>query len=120
MKSSDAVHALSDRGSPMARGAVRAPLRSTLVLGVLLQGLALASSGCATVTTIQRADEHTVKVFSGTRQDLRAIGGETAENQRYRAPPPPYPWLDLPFSFALDVLVLPLTLPAAASLTWGR
>ena len=80
----------------------------------------VASSGCATVSTIQRADEHTVKVFSGTRQDLRAIGGETAENARYRSPPPPYPLLDLPFSFALDVLMLPLTLPAAVSFTYTR
>lgn len=80
----------------------------------------VASSGCATVTTIQRADEDTVKVFSGTRQDLRAIGGETAENQRFRAPPPPYPLLDLPFSFALDVVMLPLTLPAALPLTFPR
>jgi len=94
--------------------------RRIVVLGIMLQTLALTASGCATVSTIQRADEHTVKVFSGTRQDLRAIGGETAENRRYRAPPPPYPWLDLPFSFALDVLVLPLTLPAAVSFTWGR
>jgi uncharacterized protein YceK len=80
----------------------------------------VASSGCATVSTIQRADEHTVKVFSGTRQDLRAIGGETAENARYRSPPPPYPLLDLPFSFAFDVLMLPLTLPAAVSFSYTR
>ena len=94
-------------------------MRCGVALVVALQ-VVVALSGCATVSTIQRADEHTVKVFSGTRQDLRAIGGETAENARYRAPPPPYPLLDLPFSFALDVLVLPLTLPAAVSLTWGR
>lgn len=80
----------------------------------------LASSGCATVTTIQRADTSNVKVFSGTRQDLRAIGGETAENGRYRAPPPPYSLLDLPFSFALDIIMLPLTLPAAIAVTWSR
>ena len=120
MKSTDALRAPSDRSMPMAHRAVRPRARRTLVLGTVLQALVLASSGCATVTTIQRADEHTVKVFSGTRQDLRAIGGETAENRRYRAPPPPYPWLDLPFSFALDVLVLPLTLPAAVAITWGR
>jgi uncharacterized protein YceK len=91
-----------------------------LLHAVVSLALIVASSGCATVSTIQRADEHTVKVFSGTRQDLRAIGGETAESQRYRSPPPPYPLLDLPFSFALDVLMLPLTLPAAASFTFPR
>lgn len=92
----------------------------TVALGAVLQIVFLAASGCATVTTIQRADEHTVKVFSGTRQDLRAIGGETAENRRYRAPAPPYPLLDLPFSFALDIIMLPLTLPAALPVTWSR
>ena len=90
------------------------------ILARLLLPVVVATSGCATVTTIQRADAETVKVFSGTRQDLRAIGGETAENRRYRAPPPPWPLLDLPFSFALDILMLPLTIPAGISFNLSR
>ena len=89
--------------------------RRRRTLCALLSTFVVATSGCATVTTIQTADPKTAKIFSGTRQDLRAIGGEIAENAKFRAPPPPYPILDLPFSFMLDIVMLPLTLPAAVS-----
>lgn len=89
--------------------------RQRRMLCALLSAFFVTTSGCATVTTIQTADPKTAKIFSGTRQDLRAIGGETAENAKFRAPPPPWPLLDLPFSFMLDVVMLPLTLPAAVS-----
>ena len=89
--------------------------RHRRMVSALLTAFVVTSSGCATVTTIQTADPKTAKIFSGTRQDLRAIGGEIAENAKFRAPPPPWPLLDLPFSFMLDVVMLPLTLPAAIS-----
>jgi uncharacterized protein YceK len=71
--------------------------------------VALSSTGCATYTTISAADARTAKVFSGTRLDAAAIAGVPAHTQKFKAPPPAYPVLDIPFSFALDVAIFPLT-----------
>ena len=77
--------------------------RSALLLSIALQ------AGCATVATIQSVDERSARVFSGTRLDFLAIAGLPIPPRSFRVDPPPYPWLDLPFSLALDILVLPLT-----------
>lgn len=75
-------------------------------------------AGCATVATIQSAGPRTAKVFSGTRLDLLAIADADQRSAKFPVAPPPNPWLDLPFSFGLDVLMLPLTLGAELSFRW--
>ena len=75
--------------------------------------LMLTSTGCATYTTISAAELGSAKVFSGTRLDARAISGELTPTKKFKVSPPPYPVMDLPFSFILDIVMLPLTLSAA-------
>lgn len=64
----------------------------------LLSALALVLSGCATTVTVFDEDPDNL-VYSGTRRDLDgwalAHGG----------------FLDLPFSFVFDTILLPYTIP---------
>ncbi len=71
------------------------------------------TSGCATYTTISTAEPGTAKVFSGTRLDLIAVSGEVPSRSKFKVAPPANPIVDLPLSFALDILMLPLTVPVA-------
>ncbi len=75
------------------------------VAGILL----LATSGCATYRTISEAQLGSAKVFSGTRLDIRAIGGEATPTKQFKVSPPSDPAIDLPFSFVMDIVILPLT-----------
>ena len=77
--------------------------------------MSLALSGCATYSTISNAGPNTPKVFSGTRLNAAALSGDDYELRRFRVSPPPYPLLDLPFSFVADMFVSPLTFPTAFS-----
>ncbi|MBA1147200.1 YceK/YidQ family lipoprotein [Ectothiorhodospiraceae bacterium WFHF3C12] len=95
-----------DRGA-LARS--RAGLRKTLALSA-----ALLLCGCASISTLDDAAlVGTPKIYSGTRLDLHAIAGDSVALRRFPVAPPRFPLIDLPFSFALDTLVLPLTVPAA-------
>jgi uncharacterized protein YceK len=78
--------------------------------------LVLLSQGCASLTTAAHFTRDSPKAYSGTRLDLHA----SAHNEkmlglykdRYGVEPPPYPKLDLPFSFLFDtVIFFPLVLP---------
>jgi uncharacterized protein YceK len=80
-------------------------LKSILSSVILLVSL----TGCATFDSISKADATTAKVFSGTRLDVRALAGEVHPDRRFRVFPPQYPLLDLPFSFLLDLIILPST-----------
>lgn len=70
-------------------------------------------AGCASYRTISAAEPSTPKVFSGTRLDLHAIMQNDRGLAKFKTEPPLYPWLDLPFSTLLDVVVLPLSLSIA-------
>ena len=69
-------------------------------------------TGCAAYRTISDADAETAKVLSGTRLDIKAIQGDMLPTKLFKSKPPSSPILDLPFSFALDILLLPLTTSA--------
>ena len=100
---------MNGRPSPARRAlSACAPARSFLRIAVA--AAALSSTGCATIATVQSSTPKSARVFSGTGLDLRAALGAPIPSRLYKVDPPPYPWLDLPFSFALDVLILPMTL----------
>ncbi len=88
---------------------VKTRITKCIVAGLLL----LVTTGCATYRTISEADSGSAKIFSGTRLDIRAIGGEVTQTKKFKASPPSNPAIDLPFSFLLDVVMLPLTFSAA-------
>ncbi len=75
--------------------------------------LILSIPGCATYKTLSDAKVGSAKMFSGTRLDVRAIGGETATTKQFPVTPPQYPAADLPFSAVADFIALPLTFCAA-------
>ena len=55
------------------------------------------------------------KVYSGTRLNISAMQRDAYGVAKFNVEPPQYPLVDLPFSFVLDtVILLPITLPAAA------
>jgi len=75
--------------------------------------LFLFVSGCAAVRTITDGELGTAKVFSGTRLDVRAISGELTPTKQFKVAAPTNPAVDLPFSFVVDFVMLPLTTAAA-------
>ncbi|MHC6223810.1 YceK/YidQ family lipoprotein [Pseudomonas sp. X10] len=77
----------------------------------LLVGLALLAllAGCATVRTLDAAKPGAPVVYSGTRLNLYALNGGCCAEDRFGAPAPTYPGLDLPGSALLDTLLLPLS-----------
>ncbi|MES2819590.1 MAG: YceK/YidQ family lipoprotein [Pseudomonadota bacterium] len=80
--------------------------------GLLLVLLVLGSGlcGCASVRTLDAAKPGAPLVYAGTRLDLYALQGGCCAEQRFGAPAPTYPGLDLPASLLLDSLLLPLSL----------
>lgn len=74
--------------------------------------LACLATGCATYQSISTAEAGTAKVMSGTRLNTLALQGTQPSGSQFKTAPPAHPAIDLPFSFALDVLILPLTVPA--------
>ena len=79
---------------------------------LLISLLLMSVTGCATYRTISTADLDSAKVFSGTRLDIRAMCGEVEPTREFKAAPPLYPVIDIPFSVAMDVVLLPLTISA--------
>ena len=53
-----------------------------------------------------------ILIYSGTRLDWSAIAKNDADLSKLKATPPCYPFVDLPLSFALDSIFLPLTVSA--------
>jgi len=79
-------------------------------LHLLLLALALSGlQGCATYSTISEAKPGSPKIYSGTRLDVHAIEGNEFAQLKFKVDPPQHPALDLPFSFILDTIMLPLT-----------
>jgi uncharacterized protein YceK len=53
-----------------------------------------------------------VFVYSGTRLDWATLENDDVTIRKFKAEPPSHPLFDLPFSFALDSLFLPLAISA--------
>ncbi len=73
-----------------------------------------ALSGCATFKTLD-ADLPLVErvfIYSGTRLDWAAITRNDVALRKYKVAPPSYPLVDLPLSFTMDSLFLPLAVYA--------
>ena len=71
-------------------------------------------SGCATFNSLN-ADVplyERVFVYSGTRLDWAALENDNVTIRKLKAEPPNYPLVDLPFSFAMDSVFLPLAISA--------
>ena len=90
------------------------PMRLTAFVHRIIGTVALAAlaTGCATYQSISTAEAGTAKVMSGTRLNTIPLQGTEPPSGKFKAAPPANPAVDLPFSFALDVLILPLTIPA--------
>jgi uncharacterized protein YceK len=78
--------------------------------GICIMGL----SGCATFKSL---DAHLplyqrMFIYSGTRLDWAAITKNNVALSKFKVAPPCYPLVDLPLSFALDSIFLPLTVSA--------
>jgi uncharacterized protein YceK len=80
--------------------------------GICIMGL----SGCATFKSLNVAAHlplyERILIYSGTRLDWAAITKNDATLSKLKATSPGYPSVDLPLSFALDSLFLPLTVSA--------
>ncbi|MGZ4979386.1 MAG: YceK/YidQ family lipoprotein [Methylobacter sp.] len=72
-------------------------------------------SGCATFSTLDATKlplpERTF-IYSGTRLDWAALTQNEFALNKFDVAPPSYPLLDIPLSFALDSLFLPLSVCA--------
>lgn len=77
---------------------------------LLLLVLVLLSSGCASVRTLDAAQAGAPVIYAGTRLDWYSLQGGCYPLERFGAQPPKYAALDLPFSAALDTLLLPWAL----------
>ena len=71
----------------------------------------LLSTGCATYKTISvvKYGNSSPRIYSGTRLNIHAISDNHYALKKFNVEPPKYPMLDLPASFALDTLILPMT-----------
>ncbi|WP_339490118.1 YceK/YidQ family lipoprotein [Pseudomonas sp. EL_65y_Pfl2_R95] len=80
---------------------------------LILVALLTATSGCASVRTLDAAKADAPVVYAGTRLDWYALNGGCCPMDRYGAEAPAMPGLDLPLSALLDTLLLPLSLITA-------
>ncbi|MEE4911666.1 YceK/YidQ family lipoprotein [Pseudomonas alliivorans] len=80
---------------------------------LLVIGLALVMTGCATARTLNAAKPGAPVVYAGTRLNLYALQGGCCATDRFGAEVPSYPGLDLPSSALLDTLLLPLSVLTA-------
>ncbi|AMK75934.1 hypothetical protein A1342_03695 [Methylomonas methanica] len=71
-------------------------------------------TGCATFKSLNAEVPLYERVFmySGTRLDWAALESDNVTIRKFKAEPPGYPLVDLPFSFALDSLFFPLAVSA--------
>ncbi|OGW53304.1 MAG: hypothetical protein A2Z46_01300 [Nitrospirae bacterium RBG_19FT_COMBO_55_12] len=71
-------------------------------------------NGCATIRTVPNlASYGSPKVYSGTRLDYNAATENRAGLAKFKAEPPRYPLIDIPFSAILDTVLLLVTIPVA-------
>jgi len=80
----------------------------------LLVVMVVGSYGCGTIRTMPTlASYDAPKIYSGTRLDFYAATGNEASLTPFSAKPPEYPLIDIPFSFILDTIILPVTISVA-------
>jgi len=75
----------------------------------------VGQSGCATFSTLDATElplPERVFIYSGTRLDWAALTQNEVTLNKFDVAPPGYPLLDIPLSFALDSLFLPLSVCA--------
>jgi len=73
----------------------------------------IALSGCATLKTLDDSQlplNQRIFIYSGSRLDWAALTVNPIALRKFSVAPPDYPLADLPLSFALDSLFLPLTI----------
>lgn len=87
-------------------------LKLKKIVGMLIVVLEL--SGCATFKSLDAEVPlfERIFVYSGTRLDWAALDDDAVTIRKFHTAPPSYPLLDLPLSFALDSLFLPLAISA--------
>ena len=78
--------------------------------GICIIGL----SGCATFKTLDAKIplDQRIFVYSGTRLDWASLANNDAALRKFKVAPPRYSLVDLPLSFALDSVFLPLAICA--------
>jgi len=78
--------------------------------GICIMGL----SGCATFKTLDTdlPLARRMFIYSGTRLDWAALAKNDVALRKFKVAPPHYPLVDLPLSFALDSMFLPLAVCA--------
>ena len=71
-------------------------------------------SGCATFKSLNAEVPlyERVFVYSGTRLNWAALENDEVTIRKFKTEPPSYPLVDLPFSFAMDSVFLPLAISA--------
>jgi uncharacterized protein YceK len=76
--------------------------------------LIMALSGCATFSALSSDQplNNRLFIYSGVRLDWFALTNNEAELRKIKVSPPDLPLVDLPFSFALDTLLLPKSIVA--------
>ena len=89
-------------------------MKKTIQYFVYVSVCIVGVSGCATFKTLDTdlPLNQRMFVYSGTRLDWSAITHNEVALSKMKVPPPQYPAIDLPLSFALDTFFLPLTLGA--------
>ncbi len=87
--------------------------RSLFLPVVLVASVVLTS--CGTIRTMPTMGSYDAPtVYSGTRLDACGAGKSETCHKRFSTDPPEHPLIDLPFSFLLDTVILPVTLPVVA------
>ena len=84
--------------------------KQAVYAGVCVIGL----SGCATFNTLDTRLplDQRMFIYSGTRLDWAALAKNDVALRKFKVTPPRYPLVDLPVSFALDSLFLPIAVCA--------
>lgn len=82
-----------------------------LAIIIIISTVVLLFTGCATYKTISVAKygSSSPRIYSGTRLNIHAVLDNRYALKKFDVTPSEYPVLDLPASFALDTLLLPMT-----------
>ena len=80
----------------------------------LASAAAMSLTACGTLHSLSGPMRSAPCIYSGVRLDLAAMTGNDRYARKYRLIEPDHPGIDLPFSFAMDSLFLPLSLIRAS------
>ena len=85
----------------------------TFLYSIFLATIIFLITGCATYRTIDVVTLGNPMVYSGTRLNIYVIADDQYELKKFDVEPPEHPIIDLPASFVLDTIILPITLSSA-------